>query len=79
MNERQIDRIVGEMPDFMLRLELREIAKKYLSPEKWTHLEGLDADGQKMFEAMVKAGLVQQGEAVPDGGGEALVVYRLKA
>ena len=79
MNPKAIDRIVGAMPDFVLRMEMREMAQKHLDPKGgWTHIQGLDAEGTKFFDTMVKMGIADKGEATPDNGGRALEVYRLK-
>ncbi len=79
MNEAAVDKIVGEMPDFMLRIELREMAQKHLDPKGgWTHFQGLDADGAKFWDTVVRMGFADKGEATPDTGGRPLDVYRLK-
>lgn len=78
MNSDAIDRIVGDMPTFMRDLELREIAKEWLDPSgAWTHLQDLDAIGEKFFDDLVKVGIIRKGEAVPKHG-KAVTVYALK-
>lgn len=70
----------GPTPQFMMRPMWEGIAKEWLDPNgQWTHIEGLDEGGFKMFDHMVRYGIVDKGEAIPDNGGQALLVYRLKA
>ncbi len=82
MNNQSIDEIVGDMPEFLLKMELRKIAESdvcFGDSRDWTHFQGLDADGEKLLDAMVVAGLVDKGEAKPENGGATLCVYRLHA
>lgn len=73
-----IDKIVGDMPEFMLKLQLDLIAKQWLEPTgKWTHIADLDKAGTELFDNMVRVGIARKGEAVGSEG-KAMVVYALK-
>lgn len=68
MKVEAIATIVGEIPDFMVMTQLRELASEWFDPlGGWTHLEGADESDMEILAIMVNVGMADHVKTMSEG------------
>lgn len=68
MKTEAIASIVGDMPDFMMMAQLRDLAGEWLDPEGgWTHLEDPDDADVEILAVMVNVGMIDHAKTISEG------------
>jgi hypothetical protein len=68
MKVETIATITGELPDFMMMAQLRELAAEWFDPQGgWTHLEGADDDDVELLAVMVNTGIADHAKVISEG------------
>lgn len=67
--------ITGDMPDFLMRRQLSELANSLFSRDEWQQPTGVDDEVHQALSLLCEVGLIEM--AIGLGDGVQIVLYKL--